>query len=836
MKLASWLRYNLAVNIDTANLFKETMNNNEERIDILSYFSQRAKEILGRTIELSKARGATFVDTEDLLLQVVSDDVVERILKELGVNTNLLQEYLESNVSSVRNAGNIGQIDLSPRMKQVLQLAFQESIELGHSYVGPEHLLLGILRENDGFGARTLQKYGVSMITARQAVLKIIGKGDEQGEHAAKVTEPPTLDKYSRNLSNLAKKGVVDPVIGRNDEITRLIQILIRRRKNNPVLIGEPGVGKTAIAEGLAQRIVSGDVPDELKEKEVKELDLGAMIAGAKFRGDFEERAKKILDELQKSNGKVILFIDELHTVVGSGAQEGQMDLANMLKPALARGEFQIIGATTLSEYKKYIEKDAALERRFQPILVEEPTVHATIGILKGVRDRYEAFHKVTIEESAIEAAVNFSDRYIKDRFLPDKAFDILDEACSMMKIESQYEPESIREFKGQVKSLEKEREALTRAQKFEDASRIKQQIEELKEKLSPLAEEWEKKKSRGAPIVTVDTIAAILSRMTGIPVHQLQQGEKDRLLALESLLHKRVIAQEEAISAVSEAIRRGRVGLTDPKRPIASFLFLGPTGVGKTELAKALAEYIFGDEESIIRLDMSEFMESYSVSKLIGSPPGYVGFEDGGQLTEKIRRQPYSILLLDELEKAHPDVLNILLQVLDDGRLTDAKGRTVDFKNTIIIATSNIGASMMLDYAQREIRKKNDWEELSKSVTDLLKKSFRPEFLNRIDETILFHPLDKEQIAHIVSLQLDRVVRLLAAQKISVSFDDSVVSMIVDRGFEPEFGARPVKRTIQKFIENELALQVLHGKISEGSELKISFKKGALVIEKLSA
>lgn len=808
------------------------MNNNEERIDILSYFSQRAKELLGRTIEKARLRGSSFVDTEDLLLEITTDDVVDRIFRELGVKVQLLVAYLEENMPKVRNQQS-DQMDLSPRMKQALQLAFQESMEIGHSYVGPEHLLLGILRENDGFGARTLQKYGVSMVTARQAVLKIVGKGDEEGNKAAQVTETPTLDKYSRNLSNLAKKGAVDPVIGRNDEITRLIQILIRRRKNNPVLIGEPGVGKTAIAEGLAQRIVSGDVPDELKGKEVKELDLGAMIAGSKFRGEFEERAKKILDELQNANGQVILFIDELHTVVGSGAQEGQMDLANMLKPALARGEFQIIGATTLNEYKKYIEKDAALERRFQPILVEEPTVQATIGILKGVRDRYEAFHKVNIEEAAIDAAVTFSDRYIKDRFLPDKAFDILDEACSMVKIESQYEPQELRDLKGQLKSLEKERDALTRAQKFEEASVVKQQMEEIKEKLLPISEEWEKKKSRGTPSVSTETIAIVLSRMTGIPVNQLKEAEKEKLLKLETLLHKRVIAQEQAIKAVAEAIRRGRIGLTDPKRPLASFLFLGPTGVGKTELAKALAEYIFGDEEAIIRLDMSEYMESHSVSKLIGSPPGYVGFEEGGQLTEKIRRQPYSIVLLDELEKAHPEVLNILLQVLDDGRLTDAKGRTVDFKNCILIATSNVGATLLLDYVRREIRKKNDWEDVSQKVNDLLKKTFRPEFLNRIDEVILFHPLEREHIKDIVSMQLDRVRRLLEAQRISVAFDSSLIAMLAEKGFEPEFGARPIKRTVQKYVENEIALRVLKGEILEGDNLVIGYKNGSMYFDK---
>jgi ATP-dependent Clp protease ATP-binding subunit ClpC len=806
------------------------MNNNEERIDILSYFSARAKELLGKSVGLAESRNASFVDTEDLLLVLLDDDLVEKIAKELGVSLQLLKDYLEENRPKFRSESNGRQIDLSPRMKQALQFAFQESMEIGHSYVGPEHLFLGILRENDGFGARTLQKYGITITAARQSVLKLVGKGDESGEKVKDISSTQTLDKYARNLTNLAKKGAVDPVIGRNDEITRLLQILIRRRKNNPVLIGEPGVGKTAIVEGLAQRIVSGDVPDELQGKTVKELDLGALIAGAKFRGEFEERAKKILEELQKAAGSVILFIDELHTVVGTGAQEGQMDLANMLKPALARGEFQIIGATTLGEYKKYIEKDAALERRFQPILVEEPTVQATIGMLKGVRDRYEAFHKVKIEETALEAAAQLSDRYIKDRFLPDKAFDILDEACSMVKIESQYEPQELRDLKNELKSLEKERDALTRSQKFAEAAEAKQQSEAIKEKLQPILEEWEKKKSRGTPEVTIDMISRVLSRMTGIPVNQLQQAEKEKLLKLESLLHSRVVAQDQAILAVAEAIRRGRVGLTDPKRPMASFLFLGPTGVGKTELVKALAEYIFGDEEAIIRLDMSEYMESHSVSKMIGSPPGYVGFEDGGQLTEKIRRQPYSIILLDEIEKAHRDVLNILLQVLDEGHLTDAKGRKVDFKNTIIVATSNVGATTLLDYLRKEIRTKNDWQEVTAQIQEQLKYSFRPEFLNRIDETVIFHPLERDHIRAIVILQLDRVKRLLDAQKITATFDESVVSYLIKEGYEPEFGARPIKRAVQKYIENPLAVMVLEGKIAEGSKLELKLKEGKLI------
>jgi len=801
----------------------------EERIDILSFFSQKAKEIISLSIERARAKGNTLVDTEDLLSQMItSSDLVVRLLKELKVDVTKLEQYLENNSGGTRYVSS--QFDLSPRMKQVLQLAFQESRELGHSYVGPEHFLLGIIREQDGFAAQSLQRYGVSLANARQVVLKIVGKGDESGEGAADGTATPTLDKHSRNLSALAKKGSIDPVIGRNDEITRLIQILVRRRKNNPVLIGEPGVGKTAIAEGLAQRIYSGSVPEDLQGKTVKELDLGSLLAGSKFRGEFEERVKKIITELQNANGQVILFIDELHTVVGSGAQEGQMDLSNMLKPALARGEFQIIGATTLSEYKKYIEKDAALERRFQPILVEEPTVDATIMMLKGVRDRYEAFHKVKIQDEALTASASLSNRFIKDRFLPDKAFDLLDEACSMVKMEAQYEPENLRELREQVHSLEKERESLTRSQQFEAAAKMKQEIEELKEKLDPLEEEWRRSRSKGTPVVTNETIAIILAKMTGIPVTQLQQAEKKELVNLEKKFQQRVVGQDEAVLAVSQAIRRGRVGLTDPNRPTASFLFLGPTGVGKTELAKAIAEYVFGDEEAIIRIDMSEYMESHSVAKLIGSPPGYIGFEEGGQLTERIRRQPYSIILFDEIEKAHPDVVNIMLQMLDDGRLTDAKGRTVDFKNTVIVMTSNLGSGFIQEYLKRPLPKKNEWEEVKQKVDGLLRKSFRPEFLNRIDEVIVFRPLAKEQISLIVALQLDRVRRMLHAQDINLHYEPEVIDYIVDNGYDPDYGARPIKRIIQKTVENKIADELL-GKDKKVEEISLKVKKGELVV-----
>jgi len=800
-----------------------------QHTDISKYFSQRLKDALAKSFALAEEKDSNYVDTMHFLYTMLEDDVVERILKILRVDVGLLRDHLDRELEGGYGGGYGMEPDLSPRLKYAIQYAFQEAMDMGHNYVGTEHMLLGILREGEGLASQLLKKYGVELTNARQAVLSIVGKGDETGEETAKKTETPTLDKYSRDLSDLAKKAKLDPVIGRNDEITRILQILTRRRKNNPVLIGDPGVGKTAIIEGLAQRITNSDVPEELQGKIVKELDLGSLMAGAKFRGEFEERVKKILKELEIAQGRIILFIDELHTVVGSGASEGQLDLANMLKPSLARGEFQIIGATTLNEYKKYIEKDAALERRFQPVLVEEPTVQVAIEILKGVRDRYEAFHKVKITDKAIEKCVELTDRYIKDRYLPDKAFDVIDEACSYVKLESNFEPLELRERRAKINSLEKEREALTRSAEYEKAAELKQEIEELKEALKPFEEEWNKKRATGTPIVDADQISYVISKMTGIPLKQLKTEDREKLLELEKILHQRVIAQDEAITAVAEAVRRGRVGLSDPNRPIASFIFLGPTGVGKTELAKALAEYVFGDSEAVIRLDMSEYMEKHSVSKLIGSPPGYVGFEEGGQITEKIRRHPYSLILLDEIEKAHPDVFNILLQVLDDGRLTDAKGRTVDFKNTIIIATSNIGSQLILNYLKngQDIENQTNWEELRKEVFKLMQSHFRPEFLNRIDDIIIFHPLNRDSIKAIARLLLDRVKRLLQAQSIQVEFDESVVDFVAEKGYEPEYGARPMRRVIQKEIENELSKAILSGKIKEGQKVVVKMEEG---------
>ncbi|HQJ73632.1 MAG TPA: AAA family ATPase, partial [Candidatus Dojkabacteria bacterium] len=719
---------------------------------------------------------------------------------------------------------------LTPRAKEVLQLAFYESQELGHHYIGGEHILLGLIEEREGIAAQIFEKYGISLTQARQAVIKVVGEGDESGEKVEESSITPTLDKYSRDLTKLAKEGKIDPVIGRSDEITRVIQILCRRKKNNPVLIGEPGVGKTAIAEGLAYRIATGNVPEVLLHKTVKELDVAALIAGASHRGEYEERIQKVLKELEKSGRDTILFIDELHTIVGSGAPEGQMDLSNMLKPALARGDIQIIGATTLSEYKKYIEKDAALERRFQIVLVGEPTVDQTIEILRGLRDRYEAHHRVKISDEAITAAAVLSEKYIQDRFLPDKAIDLIDEAASKVKLEVSSEPEELRELKRKIESMEKEREALTRSGNYEKAAEIKVEIEKLKTKLEPLVEKWNKVKGTGTPVVKTEDVAEVLSRATGIPVTELCEEERDRLLKLEETLHQRVVGQDEAVKAVSEAVRRSRVGLKDPRKPIASFLFMGPTGVGKTLLAKALAKQIFGDEDAIIRIDMSEYMEKFSVSRLIGSPPGYVGYEEGGQLTEAVRRKPYCVILLDEIEKAHSDVFDILLQVLDDGRLTDAQGRTVSFKNTIIIATSNIGANKIQEFVKKG---EKDWNKLKEELMADLKSYFKPEFLNRLDDIIVFKSLDKKQIKEIARILLEDVKGLVKAQGMEIEFDDSVIELVASIGYDPEFGARPMERVIQNVVENPLADALLEGKFNKGDTIFATVKDGKIVFEK---
>lgn len=823
-----------------------------EQINIADFLSQRAQKALQFAAQEAIEHKNRNIDTEHLLLGILyEDNVVEKLIKELKLNKESIIQHVNSQV--VDGIYEIETPNLSPRAKQVLQIAFMEAKELGHNYIGGEHILLGLISEGEGLAAQYFKKLNIEANTVKQAIIKIVGQGDESGENIKTESNTPNLDKFSRDLTAMANAGKIDPVIGRSDEITRVIQILSRRKKNNPVLIGEPGVGKTAIAEGLAYRIAQENVPEVLKNKKVKELDIASLVAGAKFRGEFEERAKNIIRELQASGTDIILFIDEIHTIVGSGAQEGQMDLSNMLKPALARGELHVIGATTLNEYKKYIEKDAALERRFQPVLVNEPTIEQTIMILNGLRDKYEAHHKVKISDEALNSAANLSDRYIKDRFLPDKAIDLIDEAASKVKLETSSEPEDLREIKEKISKMEKERESFSRAGQHEDSAKLKMEIEKVKLDLQPLEEAWNQKRGTGTPIVTSDHIAEVIGNITGIPVTQLKEEDRERLLNLENELHSRVVGQEEAVKAVSEAVRRARVGLKDPRKPVATFVFIGPTGVGKTLLAKTLAKQIFGDEDSMIRIDMSEYMEKYSVSRLIGSPPGYVGYEEGGQLTEAVRRKPYSVILLDEIEKAHQDVFNILLQVFDDGRLTDSKGRTVDFKNSIIIATSNVGSDLIMDYMKlhrtdnikndikinsgisgKEDKKENtdnDWEILQRELLDRLKRVFKPEFLNRIDDIIIFKALQKQQIISIVRILLNDVERMMEAQGFKVEFSEDVIDYLADIGFEPEFGARPLERVIQKEIENRLAERILTDLESKDKVIKVGVNEGRIKI-----
>ena len=803
-----------------------------ERINIFDYFSERAKAVVYDSIEKAREFKSKYVDTEHLLLALLEEEVALSLISELGIKPEDLRAYLEQNIIEGEEELE-SDPDFSPRAKKVLELAFHKAREFGHNYVGSEHILLGLVLEGEGMAAQVLAKYNVDSEKTENLLIRTIGK-----EKTKKVkTNTPTLDQYSVDLTREARNGKLDPVIGRADEIARVIQVLSRRTKNNPVLVGEPGVGKTAIVEGLAQRIVLGNVPETLSGKRVIALDLSAMLAGTKYRGEFERRMKKILKEIKAAQKDIILFIDELHTVVGAGNAEGAIDAANMLKPALARGDLQAIGATTLDEYRKYIEKDAALERRFQPIIISEPNVSTTIEILRGLRDKYEAHHKVKISDQALVAAASLSDRYITDRFLPDKAIDLIDEAAAKLRLTSITAPEKLKELESEISKLKKEKEAAQKIKNKKKTLILDKELKDKQKQKNKLEADWKKTKGTSKPVVSASDIEEVVSCWTGIPVTQISEEETEKLLNLESRLHARIIGQDEAVKAVASCIRRGRAGLSDPKRPIGSFIFLGPTGVGKTELAKTLAAILFGDQDAMIRIDMSEYMEKHTVSRLIGSPPGYVGYEEGGQLTEAVRRKPYSVILFDEIEKAHPDVFNTLLQILEDGRLTDAKGKTVDFKNTVIIATSNIGSHLIssrtsgkfgfkTESQENKFEENKKYEETKKQLLAELRKHFRPEFLNRIDEIIVFHALNKAQIKQIVNLMLAEVLALLRKQSIDLKVDEKVKDVLACEGYDPTFGARPLRRLIQKKIENPLSLLLLSGKFKGGDKIHVKVGK----------
>jgi ATP-dependent Clp protease ATP-binding subunit ClpC len=805
-------------------------------------FTERARRVIFYAQEEAGRLGENYVSTEHLLLGLVRepDSVAARILERMGVSLSRVRSEIERQVS--RGEGRLGQeTQLTPRAKRVIDLAYDEARQLNNNYIGTEHLLLGLIREGEGLAGRVLARLGVDLERARREVMAL--QSSDSGAPAPRQrSRTPTLDEFGRDLTELARQDKLDPVIGRHNEIERVIQILSRRTKNNPVLIGEPGVGKTAIAEGLAQRIVSGDIPEVLKDRRIVALDLAGLVAGTKYRGEFEERMKRVLEEVRKAQGEVILFIDELHTVVGAGAAEGAIDASNIMKPALARGELQCIGATTLDEYRKYIERDAALERRFQPVQVREPSVDEAIEILRGLRERYEAHHRVKIEDNAIIAAVRLADRYITDRYLPDKAIDLIDEAASRVRLQYSLPPRELRQVKQQLARIEKELEMAHKSGDYSRVQELRSQRTVLQNRAADLEQEWNLKRQEMRTVVTEDEVAHIVQSWTGIPVSRLMEAETVKLLKMEEELHKRIIGQHEAVVAVSKAIRRARSGLKDPKRPIGTFIFLGPTGVGKTELARALAAFLFDNENNLIRLDMSEYMERFAVSRLVGAPPGYVGYEEGGQLTEAVRRQPYSVVLLDEIEKAHPEVFNILLQIFEDGRLTDSQGRVVDFKNTVIIMTSNLGARSIqgepsmgfLSASKPKEETEREYESMKGRIMEELKRTFRPEFLNRIDEIVVFHALTFAEILQIVDLMVGRVAQQARAQGIELEITQEVREMLAREGFDPQFGARPLRRAVQRLIEDPLAEEILLGRFSEGDTVLASLDEdGRLVFLK---
>ena len=810
-------------------------------------FTQRAKTAIDLGVESAKSFGHKIVGTEHLLLGLLKekDGIAAKVLNKLGVT----EDILESKIVEIEGKNDIGTSDvtLSPRSKQILELSGAFANKLKTNYIGTEHILLALAQEGEGLGMRILASLNIDSRDIAESIIEMMGidnysiepqKSNKSVATSENSTSSKLLDKYGRNLTECAKQDKIDPVIGRKKEIERIIQILSRRTKNNPVLIGDPGVGKTAIAEGLAIDIAEGRVPDTLKDKILYTLDMGSLLAGAKYRGEFEERIKQVVDEVIKK-GNIILFIDEMHTIIGAGATgEGSIDASNILKPCLARGEIQVIGATTIDEYRKHVEKDSGLERRFQSVLIEEPTKEDTIEILKGLRDKYEAHHKVKITDESIKAAVDLSVRYITDRFLPDKAIDLIDEAASKVRLKENTPTKDIKDLEEKINNIKKEKEESVRGQNFEKAAKLRDEQRKAQEELDSVRNSWNKS-YKHANVVDEETIAEVVGSWTGIPVSRMMEEETERLLKLEDILHERVIGQDQAIKSICTAIRRARAGLKDPNRPIGSFLFLGPTGVGKTELSKALAEAEFGDENQIVRIDMSEYMEKHSVSRLIGSPPGYVGYDEGGQLTEKVRRHPYSVVLFDEIEKAHPDVFNILLQILDDGRLTDSKGRTVDFKNTILIMTSNVGAKTIkkqktlgFGTPDKDKKERDEYDKMKENIMSELKKQFRPEFLNRIDDIIVFHSLNKEDISQIVKLMCKTLVKRLDEMTIKLEMDEDAIDLIAKSGFDLEYGARPLKRSIQKELENELSELILQGTIKSGDIVEATVKEGKMTFE----
>ena len=811
-------------------------------------FTPRAEEALRLAQEAAEEMGHGYVGTEHILLGLMreEDGIAHRVMREYGMTEDMICTVLERSVGKGLSGAAPSQ-GLTPRAKSAVELAVSEAMRMGAGYIGTEHLLLGLLREGSNMAIRVLDTVGIDPKKMYSSVVQKINEGPRAAannnmpvSHREEGKKGKTLAEFSRDLTESARQGKLDPVIGREKEIQRVIQILSRRTKNNPVLIGEPGVGKTAIAEGLAQRIAAADVPEELLDKRVLSLDLSGMVAGTKYRGEFEERIKKTIDEVKKA-GNVILFIDELHTIVGAGSAEGAVDAANILKPALSRGEIRVVGATTLNEYRKYIEKDAALERRFQPVTVGEPTAEATIEILKGLRDKYEAHHKLTITDEAIESAVRLSVRYINDRFLPDKAIDLMDEAASRVRMDAESASPELKSLEEKIAALRREKAEVIAAQDYERAAQLRDIEQNYVEQVEIERENWRKNLAVNRGTVGEEDIAKVVAGWTGIPVTRLTEDESQRMLKLEEVLHKRVVGQEEAVTAVAKAIRRSRVGLKDPKRPIGSFLFLGPTGVGKTELCKALAEAMFGNEGDMIRIDMSEYMEKHTVSRLVGSPPGYVGHEEGGQLTEKVRRKPYSVVLFDEIEKAHEDVWNILLQILEDGIVTDSQGRRVDFKNTIIVMTSNVGARNItaadkplgFDGREADIDESARFERIKQAVMEELRRTFKPEFLNRIDETIVFRQLTEEDIRRIAQRMLEITGKRMAQQNITLLADEEAVATLAKDGFDPQYGARPLRRAIQNEVEDAVAEQMLEGKLLSGDTARICLRDGKVAIEK---